>query len=123
MSKIGQIVLEITGVLIALGGLYDLFTPTLPAHLAAICGAHDRSSALVREMLGALGGCLIAIGFTVSILASGLTAQNASEILALILILVLPSEGFNALGMHRVGAPYYIPLLLIALTLYGVLLT
>ena len=123
MLKIGQIVLEVTGLLIALCGLYDIFTPKMPSHLASICGADDKSCELVREMLGALGGCLIAIGFTVTILAAGLNTQNASEVLAIILILVLPSEGFNALGMHRVGAPYSIPLLLIALTLYGVLLT
>jgi hypothetical protein len=37
----------------------------------------------------------------------------------LILILVLPSEGMNTLGMLRVGSPYYVPLALIVVTLVG----
>lgn len=123
MLKIGPITLEASGVLIALGGLYDIFTPKLPPNLASICGADDQSSHLVRQLLKALGACLLAVGVTVIILAAGLTEQNASRVLALIFILVLPSEGFNALGMYRVGSPYTVPLLLIALTLYGVLLT
>jgi hypothetical protein len=42
--------------------------------------------------------------------------------LIIVLILVLPAEGVNALGMYRVGSPYQIPLGFLALTIIGVLL-
>jgi hypothetical protein len=37
-----------------------------------------------------------------------------------VLLLVLPSEGLNALGMRRVGSPYYVPLGFIFLVMVGV---
>jgi hypothetical protein len=40
----------------------------------------------------------------------------------LVLLLVLPSEGINSLGMHRVGSPFLVPLAFTLLTLLGVLL-
>jgi hypothetical protein len=42
--------------------------------------------------------------------------------LVLVLLLVVPSEGINAISMCRVGSPFYAPLGFIALVLLGVLL-
>jgi hypothetical protein len=104
--------------MIAFGGLYDVLVPRLPANLAAVCGGDPRSSRLVRELLRALGGALVGIGVAVIFLASsGLGDRWRTKML--ILLLVLPSEGMNALGMFRVGSPYYVPLVLILLTLGG----
>jgi hypothetical protein len=119
MPTIGQVVLGGAGSLIALGGLYDVMMPRLPANLAAICGADSRSSKLVRELLRALGGALVGIGVAVVVLANGFDRESRERTTVLILLLVFPSEGMNTLGMLRVGSPYYVPLALIVLTLVG----
>jgi hypothetical protein len=119
MPTIGQAVLEGAGSLIALGGLYDVLMRRLPSNLTAMCGGDARSTKLVRELLRALGGALVAIGIAVVILASGFDRESRERTTMLILILVLPSEGMNTLGMLRVGSPFYVPLLLILLALAG----
>lgn len=105
-----------------MGGLYDVFTPRLPPSLQNKCAGDKRGLVAIRELLRALGGCLIAIGAAVVVLATTLTPHQSSKSLALILLLVLPSEGMNAFGMRRVGSPYLIPLFFILLTAVGVLL-
>lgn len=97
-----RIVLTIPALTVALGGLYDVFTPRLPANLAARCHSNENIQIAVRELLRALGACLVAIGATVGILANATPHEHAPGSIALILILVLPSEGANAIGMHRV---------------------
>jgi hypothetical protein len=84
-----------------------------------MCGGDARSSKLARELLRALGGPLVGIGVAVVVLASGFDRASRERTTMLILILVLPSEGMNTLGMFRVGSPYYVPLALIVLTLVG----
>ncbi len=121
MPTIAQILLGASGVLIAAGGLYDILTPRLPSNLASICNGNDRSVLLVRQLLRALGGCLFAIGVTVTALATRLTVQNRNHTVVLILVLVLPSEGLNALGMYRVRSPFYIPLIFMGIALAGAL--
>jgi hypothetical protein len=123
MPTIGQAVLEGAGGLIALGGLYDVLVPRLPTNLKAMCGEDARSSKLVRELLRALGGSLVGIGVAVVILASGFDRESRERTTVLILILVLPSEGMNTLGMLRVGSPYYVPLALIVLTTVGLVIS
>lgn len=105
-----------------MGGLYDFCTPQLPRNLAIQCGGNQQASRLVRELLRALGGCLIAIGTAVGVLANTVGVRHDSYAMRLILILVLPSEGMNAFGMYRVGSPFLVPLLFILLTLVGVAL-
>lgn len=122
MTTIARIVLESAAGLITLGGFYDLFVPRLPRNLLAICGGDERSLKLVRELLRALGGSLVAIGATVAVLVSGAVVQDRQRTLATVLLLVLPSEGVNAISMYRVGSPFLIPLAFIALTLVGVFL-
>lgn len=116
-----RIVLTIAGVCIASGGLYDLCTPRLPLNLANKCSGNEEARIVVRQLLRALGACLISIGVTVAILAS----RNVREpdAIALILGLVLLSEGMNAFGMYRVGSPYLVPLFFIFLTAVGAALT
>jgi uncharacterized protein YjeT (DUF2065 family) len=108
--------------LIALGGLYDVFVPQLPANLAALCGSDAQACRLARELLRALGGALMAIGLAVAFLVVCDTSQPHRLNLILVLLLVVPSEGINSFCMYRVGSPYYIPLAFVLLTVVGVLL-
>ena len=122
MSLIARIVLNSAAALIVFGGLYDLLTPKLPLNLAAICGDNERAQKLVRELLRALGGSLVAIGATVAVLANTSTPQTVHHNLLLILLLVIPGEGINSYCMRRVGSPFYIPFLFLLLTVFGVVL-
>jgi hypothetical protein len=122
LPLIARIVLETAAALIALGGLYDLFTPRLPPNLVAICGDNEHASRLVRQLLRALGGSLVAIGLTVAVLVAGFGTPAQPQTLLLVLLLVIPSEGINAFCMYRVGSPYYFPLAFVLLTVLGVVL-
>ena len=115
-----RIILNIAGALIALGGMYDVVTPGLPPNLRERCGTALTACTVVRELLRALGGCLVAIGAAVIILANFAAKDRAAWPLWLILVLVVPPEGLNAFGMRRVGSPYLIPLAFAALAIAGV---
>jgi hypothetical protein len=122
MSPIARIVLNSAAALIVLGGLYDLFTPKLPPTLAAICGDNERTRKLVRELLRALGGSLVAVGATVAALVNTSTPETIHRTLLLILLLVLPAEGINSFSMGKVGSPFFVPLAFLLLTVLGVAL-
>ena len=122
MPAIARIMLYCAAVLIALGGLYDVFVPKLPSNLVAMCGEDQQASKLVRELLRALGASLVAIGATVAFLVSRLGAQDRPRTLMLVLLLVLPSEGINSLAMYRVGSLFLVPLAFTLLTSLGVFL-
>jgi hypothetical protein len=122
MSTIARVVLNSAAALIVLGGLYDLLTPKLPPNLAAICGDNDRARKLVRELLRALGGSLVAVGSTVAVLVNTSTLETVHRHLLLILLLVIPAEGINSYSMRKVGSPFYVPLAFLLLTILGVAL-
>jgi hypothetical protein len=122
MGPIARIVLNSAAALIVLGGLYDLLTPKLPPNLAAICGDNDRARKLVRELLRALGGSLIAVGATIAALVNISTPETSHRNLLLILLLVVPSEGINSYSMRKVGSPFFVPLAFLLLTVLGVVL-
>ena len=120
MHRAALVILDVSSALIVCGGLYDLLTPRLPANLIERCGHNEAAQEWVRALLRALGGCLIAIGIAAGVLAKGPVRQGQGWSLALILALVLPAEGLNALGMRRVGSPFYVPLAFMPLTVAGV---
>jgi hypothetical protein len=122
MSPTARIVLISTAALITVGGLYDLLAPKLPPNLASICDDNDRARKLVRELLRALGGSLIAVGATVAALVNTSSAQSIHRTLLLILLLVIPAEGINSYCMRKVGSPFYVPLAFLLLTIIGVVL-
>jgi len=122
MSLLARILLNSAAALIVLGGLYDLLTPKLPPNLAAICGDNDRARKLVRELLRALGGSLVAVGANIAALVNTSTPETTHRNLLLILLLVVPSEGINSYSMRRVGSPFYVPLAFLLLTILGVAL-
>ena len=108
--------------MITVGGLYDLLTPKLPPNLAAICGDNARAQKLVRELLRALGGSLVAVGATVAALVNTSTPETTRRNLLLVLLLVIPAEGINSYCMRKVGSPFYVPLAFLLLTVLGVAL-
>jgi hypothetical protein len=122
MHTAGRVILLVAGFLIAAGGLYDLLTPRLPANLAAICADSEAAPKLVRELLRALGGALVAIGAAVVLLVIWRGPALTRFDLALILVLVLPAEGVNAMAMRRVRSPWQIPAAFVVLTLSGAIL-
>jgi hypothetical protein len=95
-----------------------VFTPQLPRNLIAMCGGDKRALKLVRELLRALGGCLVAVGLTVAILVNSSTFRDDLT-RGLVLLLVLPSAGINAFSMYRVGSPFLAPLAFVTLTIVG----
>jgi hypothetical protein len=58
----------------------------------------------------------------VGVLANSSAREHNASTLTLIIILVLPSEGMNAVGMYRVQSLFFVPLIFILLTLIGVAL-
>src|SRR5258708_5295753 len=66
---VGLTFLNLAGVLVILGALYDLLVPSVPPnHLAYVGATNDsldpRYAALDLTMLRSIGGCLLAIGVT-----------------------------------------------------------
>lgn len=122
MHLLPRIVLLTVAALITLGGLYDVFAPRLPANLTAHCGGDERACRLARELLRALGAALVAIGLAVALLVAASGADVPPLTRVVILLLVVPSEGVNAVAMSRFGSPFYIPLAFVLLTCLGVFL-
>ncbi len=122
MQSAGRVILVVSGLLIFAGGLFDLLTPGLPGNLAAICAESERAAKLVRELLRALGGALVAIGAGVILIVFARGSSLGVLDLLLILLLVLPAEGVNAMAMRGVGSPWQFPAAFALLALTGSLL-
>jgi hypothetical protein len=120
---IGQIALNLAAALITSGGLYDISISfrKLPANLSTMCRGNPLAAKLTRELLRALGGCLVAIGLTTAAVVNLDIGYDRRS--RLVLLLVVPSEGMNAICMYRAGSPYYVPLGFVLLVLLGVLLS
>jgi len=117
-----RVALDCAAGLITLGGLCDVFTPRLPPNLLTVSNGDPRTEKALRELLRALGGCLVAAGITVAALVNGSGFRDQGSTAGLVLLLVLPSEGINAFAMYRAGSPFLIPLAFVAITLIGVAL-
>jgi hypothetical protein len=118
----GRIILELAAGLITAGGLYDLLIPRFPANLVRMTGENENAQKLVRELLRALGGALVAIGVATELLVVTSWTHPDLSTLVLILLLVVPAESINAVCMFRVGSPFYVPAGFVLLTILGVAL-
>lgn len=132
MKNIGYRLLEITGYLVLLGGLFDIamtfYSNTLPTtHLSYLKLKDEFVSvelkSLDKALLRAIGGCLIAIGLgTLSIVHGGLKVTPIPSIIG-ILSMITIAEGINATQMFSINSPYFVfPLLCVMLTWVGALL-
>lgn len=116
MAAFGRVLVGIAAGLVALGGLYDLFVPSLPRNLESFFANNERARKLVRELLRALGGALVTIGIvSLGLVITGIDRSK----LGLVLFLIVPAELINAACMYRVKSPYYVPLGFVALALLG----
>jgi len=122
VHTIARILIGSAGLLIAAGGTYDILIPKLPRGLAAICGDQPRALRLARELLRALGGALLGVGAAVFSIAAAAGAGFSVAQSVLVLVLVIPAEGINALAMHRVGSPWQFPAAFLGIALVGVML-
>ncbi len=113
--RTGLVLLNVAGILVILGSLYDLLVPAVPAnhlqYLGATEGQFDaRYAQLDLAMLRSIGGCLLAIGITTLILANGPIRRGERWARLVVVLLVGISEGNNAYRMFPFDSPWYGPL-------------
>jgi hypothetical protein len=112
---LGLALLNLAGLLVIAGSLYDLLVPAVPAnnreYLGVSGGPLDpRLAKLDLAMLRSIGGCLMAIGITTLVLANGPVRRGEGWARVTVAVLVALSEGNNAYRMYRFGSPWYGPL-------------
>jgi hypothetical protein len=113
--RVGLVLLNAAGVLVIAGSLYDLLVPSVPPNHLAYLGAADgqldpRYGELDLAMLRSIGGCLLAIGVTVIILANGPVRRGEGWARVAVVVWVGVAEGNNAYRMFPFGSPWYGPL-------------
>lgn len=121
---VGLVLLNMAGLLVIAGSLYDLLVPSVPAnHLAYLGVATDRLDPRYAEldlaMLRSIGGCLLAAGVTTLILANGPVRRGERWACLAVAILVGLAEGNNAYRMYAFHSPWYGPLAFAVLAIAG----
>ena len=123
----GLTLLNIAGVLVIVGALYDLLVPSVPLNHLAYLGTTDeqidrRFAELDLAMLRSIGGCLLAIGVTTLVLTNGPIRRGERWSRFTVAILVGVSEGNNAYRMFPFDSPWYGPLGFSVLAVTGAVL-
>jgi hypothetical protein len=121
---VGLVLLNMAGVLVIAGALYDLLVPSVPAnHLAYVGVATNRPDPRYAEldlaMLRSIGGCLLAVGLTTLILTNGPVRRGERWSLLAAAMLVGVAEGNNAYRMYPFNSPWYGPLGFAMLAIVG----
>jgi hypothetical protein len=124
---VGLALLNVAGVLVITGSLYDLLVPSVPSEHLAYLGAVDgqvdpRYAELDLAMLRSIGGCLLAVGLTALVLANGPVRRGEGWARVVLIVLVGVAEGNNSYRMFWVGAPWYGPLGFAVLAVAGAVL-
>lgn len=122
--SVGLALLNLAGVLVIVGALYDLLVPSVPHNHLAYLGAADggldpRYAALDLAMLRSIGGCLLAIGATTLVLTNGPIRRGEAWARVTVAVLVGVAEGNNAYRMFPFDSPWYGPLGFAALAVAG----
>lgn len=112
---LGLALLNLAGVLVIVGALYDLLVPFVPPnHLRYLeltnIQHHPLFAALDLAMLRSIGGCLLAIGITTLILTNGPIRRGEAWARVTVVVLVGVAEGNNAFRMYPFDSPWYGPL-------------
>jgi uncharacterized protein YjeT (DUF2065 family) len=123
----GLTLLNIAGILVIVGGLYDLLVPSVPLNHLAYLDATDeqlgqRLAELDLAMLRSIGGCLLAIGATTLVLTNGPIRRGEKWSRFTVAVLVGVSEGNNAYRMFPFDSPWYGPLGFAVLAVTGAVL-
>jgi hypothetical protein len=124
---IGLTFLNLAGVLVVVGALYDLLVPSVPQNHLAYLGAADAQldpqfAELDLAMLRSIGGCLLAIGVTTLVLTNGPVRRGETWARVTVAFLVGLSEGNNSYRMFKFDSPWYGPLGFVVLVLTGAML-
>ena len=111
---LGLILLNVAGVLVIAGSLYDWFVPSVPPTHLAYLGKTDsaldpRYAELDLAMLRSIGGCLLAVGITVIVLTNIPIRRGEAWARVTVVVLVGLAEGNNAFRMFAFGSPWYGP--------------
>ena len=122
--RMGLVLLNVAGILVILGSLYDLLVPTVPSNHLLYLGEADgqfatRCAQLDLAMLRSIGGCLLPIGLTTLILANGPIRRGERWACLTVILLVGISEGHNAYRMFPFDSPWYGPLGFALITVIG----
>ncbi|MDP1796230.1 MAG: hypothetical protein Q8K78_02055 [Planctomycetaceae bacterium] len=121
---VGLTLLNLAGVLVIFGALYDLLVPSVPANHCAYLGTtveqiDPRYAELDLAMLRSIGGGLLAIGMTTLVLTNGPIRRGEVWACVTVAVLVGVSEGNNAYRMYPFGSPWYGPLAFAVLAVTG----
>lgn len=125
--RLGRILLNLAGVLVIAGALYDLLVATVPAnHLIYLEATNHRLDPRYAEldlaMLRSIGGCLLAVGVTTLLLANGPVRRGEPWSMVAAAVLVGLAEGNNAYRMYPFNSPWYGPLAFAVLAISGAVL-
>jgi hypothetical protein len=119
---------QLGAVLIALGGLGDQavqkLMPSHEAFLGIAPGAAPRAfEQLFLAAVHALGCSLMAVGLGAFVLLRVMAATGRRWLGAVVVVMVLLSDGVNAFQMERTGSPAFLaPLAFVVVTTVGVAL-
>jgi len=122
--RLSLALLNASALLVVVGGLYDVLTPGVPSHEIEFLRSMGEqpgpaSLRLFRELLRALGGALIGVGVGMFALVNLPFRRGERWAAWTIGVLICASEGINAVGMARVGGPFWAPLTFVLLALLG----
>jgi len=122
--RLSLALLNASALLVVVGGLYDVLTPGVPSHELEFLRSMGEqpgpaSVMLFRELLRALGGALIGVGVSLLALVNLPFRRGERWAAWTVGVVICLSEGINAVGMARVGGPFWAPLTFVILALLG----
>ncbi len=125
--RVSLALLNASALLVVAGGLYDVLTPSVPSHELEFLGSMGEqpgpaSVTLFRELLRALGGALIGVGVSLLALVNLPFRRGERWAAWTIGVVIVVSEGINAIGMAKVSGPLWAPLTFVLLALLGLAL-
>ncbi len=125
--RVSLALLNASALLVVAGGLYDVLTPSVPSHELEFLGSMGErpgpaSVTLFRELLRALGGALIGVGVSLLALVNLPFRRGERWAAWTIGVVIVVSEGINAIGMAKVSGPLWAPLTFAILALVGLTL-
>ena len=127
-QRFGLVLAQLGTALIGFGGLGDRavqkFTPSHEAFLGVAHGTAPRAmEQLFLAVLHALGTSLMAVGLGAFVLVRVMTRTGQRSLGAVVVAMVLFSDGVNAYEIHRTGSVVFLaPLTFVLLTIVGVVL-
>lgn len=124
-KRVGYRLAQVGAVLVALGGIGDQFIRRLlPAHEAFLgmvsTDVPHHVLMLLLALIHALGANFIAVGLAALVLLHLMYTTGKRWLGGVVMLVILLSEGVNAIQMYRVDSPYFIlPLAYVVIVCVG----